>query len=81
MYWLTGKDKYWHHIVSLSYQESDPLTMLTILTGKAVSIYSNRSLAASDLFPVFTQSVSIHQIVRNEWMLLSAFQQGLRLVG
>ena len=39
MYWLTGKDKYWHHIVSLSYQESDPLTMLTILTGKAVSIY------------------------------------------
>ena len=39
MYWLTGKDKYCYHIVSLSYQESDPLSMLTILTGKAVRIY------------------------------------------
>ena len=39
---------------------------------------------AHDLFPMFTQSINfyilknvIHHLERNEWLLLSAFQQGL----
>ena len=55
-------------------------------TGKTLS-YSiqyksllNTSLAAQDLFPMFTQSINfyvlknvIHHLERNEWLLLSAF--------
>ena len=46
-----------------------------------------RSLTVSDLFTMFTESINchcrclknvIHQIDRNEWLLLSAFQHGLR---
>ena len=68
--------------------------VLPILTGETIFYSTSRGLAGSDLFPMFTQSINfytfyccilkstdvIHQIDRNEWLLLSAFQEGLRQI-
>ena len=64
----------------------------SVLPNFSTRTYWNRSLAASDIFPMFMQSINFYnfychivkstddfnQIDKNNWLLLSTVQEGLR---